>query len=163
MAKYLTWLKKAFRWVYVRQLAEAVLLGLSLPLIGAAVFIHFIKTSATDADPQFGMAIVSATIGGLLVVAGTNYKDEYWKMRLTRNGLLFLTASVFSALYNIFVNWLNTLGEINGADYLVSAATLLSLVVAVISFSIAISVLIRSLWKLGKDSDTQKDEAEPNI
>jgi len=132
---------------------EGIIFAISFPLISAAVIIHFASLIPEEAQSQFELAIVSATIGGLLMVGGFIDKANKKQAReLINIGKWFLIASVFATLYGLFLNWISYIDKIDTfGENLILTATIICLVFATFAFSWAISLLLPNLWKLGRN------------
>jgi len=132
---------------------KALAIALIFPIVAAALLVYFVHVMISKSPSNFDLAIISATIGGLVMVGG--FIDKSGKQQATELiniGRWFLIASVFSTLFSLFMPALAGMDESlsNTLAYkLLFYATALSLMASAFSFPWAVCLLLPKLWKLG--------------
>jgi hypothetical protein len=135
-----------------RRILEYLIIAVVYPATAAAVLLYFIHSFAEKTGSQFELSIVSATIGGLVMVSGFVGEGKTASARgLINVGKWFLTASVFSALFALFVSFLYGSNNTDGSGYkLAYTLALITLTIGTLSFAWALSLLLPMLWRLGR-------------
>ena len=131
---------------------ETLTVFLVYPITSAAVLLYYIRTFAEKTGSQFELSIVSATIGGLVLVSGFIGEGKSASAKeLIKVGKWFLIASVFGTMFALFMPALKGITNPHGTGYnLFFALTAATLIVATFSFAWAISLILPKLWRLGR-------------
>jgi len=132
------------------------------PLVAGGMTVHFFHSIDKQTASDFGLAAVSATIGGLVMVGGfLDRADKPKASQLVSVGKWYLVAAVFLTLFGLFMPWLACAQDMKGCgERLVFAATVLSMGLATFAFAWATTLLIPRLWRLGEDDAQEQKGCE---
>ena len=157
----------AYRWIIKERILQIIVFSISFPILAAGAALHFSRVMTGQTTSQFESAIVSATLGGLLMVVGSVDKNRGEQAkRLLNIGKWFLVASVFSTIFGLFVPWLASIGGLDNIDsrgsWIIFAVIVVSLSIGMFAFARAMSFLLVQLPKIGKDRDCSIDQSKLN-
>lgn len=114
-------------------------------------YLNYIKGYTENPQYDFGMATLSATIGGFLLVGGIFRKIQ---SELIDSARAFLASALFSTIFTFTLPMLAIAKPENVFAYcLLIIIVTVSGVVTTLGFSWGVSVLIPCLWKIGKGLD----------
>jgi hypothetical protein len=159
MSKIRVALKAIIRWIIKERLPEVITFAVVGTVMYAAVFayyINYIGNLTGNLDYNFEMAILSATLGGFVLIGGFLDKaPSTAKKDLVSSATGFLASAVFSTIF-VFTVPLEAVikPEQGGVFYLLTSVLLLSVIISVFGFTWGVSVLIPCLWKIGRKTKT---------
>lgn len=161
LCKAVHWIKtapsKAVHWIIKERLPEFIIFGIVGTVMYFSVALYYIKYMGNFAESlgyNFEMAILSATLGGFVLIGGFLEKtNPRVKKDLVNAAKGFLTSAVFSTIF-VFTLPMGavTKPEQALAYYLLIFVLIASMMVTVLGFTWGVSVLIPCLWKIGRKS-----------
>lgn len=157
MTKSKSTLKRIINWVVKERLPELIIFGVVGTVMYFSVAIYYIKcigNVAQNLGYNFEMAILSATLGGFVLIGGFLDKTpSTTKKDLINSAKGFLTSAVFSTIFGFTLPMgAVTKPEQAIAYYLLIVVITASMMIAVLGFTWGVSVLIPCLWKIGRTS-----------
>ena len=157
MTKARTALNRIIHWITKERLPEFIIFGVVGTVMYfsvAAYYIKYMGNFAENSGYNFEMAMLSATLGGFVLIGGfLNKTSPTVNKDLINSAKGFLTSAVFST---IFVFTL-PMGAVTKPDqalayYLLIFVLIVSMMITVLGFTWGVSVLIPCLWKIGRKS-----------
>lgn len=148
-------LNRTIRWIIKERLAETflfVIVGTVMYVAVAYYYIKYIVNFTEYSGYDFEMAILSATLGGFVLIGGFLDKTSSTvKKNLINSAKGFLTSAVFSTIF-VFTLPMSAVIEPEQAfaHYYLVVVLLASMIITVLSFTFGVSVLIPCLWKIGR-------------
>ncbi len=154
MNKLKTISSNIIRWITKERLPEFIIFGIVGTVMYFSVAVYYIKymgNFAENAGYDFEMAILSATLGGFVLIGGFLEKTSpRVKKDLVNAAKGVLTSAVFSTIF-VFTLPMGavTKPEQALAYYLLIFVLIVSMMITVLGFTWGVSVLIPCLWKIG--------------
>lgn len=132
---------------------KSVTFVVSYSLVAIAVIIYLgyrvAHQASTKNGPEFGLAMVTAAIGGLLVTGGVfDSARKREKSDLTYVGKWFLVAAVSSTMFELFLLPLTYINDSGVGYYVLLIALAVSLCSTTFALAWAVAHLIPLFWKL---------------
>ena len=158
MVKLKTTLSRTIHWIRRERLPETIIFTITFPIIYVAVGFYYLKyllALAENLGYNFEMAILSATLGGFVLVGGFLEKSNVsLRKELINVGRWFLMSAVFSSIFAFVVPLLAVTDkqEHIAGYYLLFGGVAISMLLAIIGFTWGISFLIPCLWRIGGKS-----------
>lgn len=155
MNKLKKYSRNIIRWIIKERLPEFVIFGIVGTVMYFSVvvyYLNYMKDYAENLGYNFEMAILSATIGGFVLIGGFLDKTPPTVRKdLINSAKGFLTAAVFSTIFGFTL----PLGAITKPEqviayYLLLFVLIASMMITVLGFTWGVSVLIPCLWRIGR-------------
>lgn len=155
MTKVRIALNRIIHWITKERLPEFIIFGAVGTVMYFSVAVYYINYMGNFAENlgyDFEMAILSATLGGFVLIGGFLEKtNPRVKKDLVNAAKGFLTSAVFSTIFGFTLPMgAMTKPEQVVAYYLLIFVIIVSMMIAVLGFTWGVSVLIPCLWKIGR-------------
>jgi len=159
MTKVRISLNKVIHWITKERLPEVIIftiVGTVMYLSVAVYYIKYIGDYAENPGYNFEMAILSATLGGFVLISGFLDKTpSSAKKDLVNSAKGFLTSAVFSTIFGFTLPMIEiTEPEQTVAFNFLLIVLIASMVLSIVGFTWGVSVLIPCLWKIGRKTKT---------
>jgi hypothetical protein len=144
--------KNEFRRL-LKILPNVLFVSVMYSVVTSVLLIHFLRSLVNKNGIDFDLAIFSATIGSLVMVGGfVDRSDKYQASKLINIGKYFLSAAALFAILKLCGDSLLGFQEPYNLGYwILYSVTILSLLFSAMSFAIALSLLLPTIFKIGNE------------